>query len=102
MVEVVNSGSSKDPHIMQLVRSLFFIVAHFEITLQAVHVVGKENSKDDAISRNKIAVFLSQAPKASPEPTPIPPQLVDLLVTQRPDWTSPTWSQLFSSCLRLV
>ena len=59
VVGVVNSGSCRDPHLMQLLRSLFFITAHFEIAIRAVHIAGRNNPAADAISRNKIALFFA-------------------------------------------
>jgi hypothetical protein len=49
---VVNSGSSKDPGLAQLLRCLFFIIAEFQISLRATHIVGCSNVQADAISRN--------------------------------------------------
>ena len=102
VVEVVNAGSSRDSEIMHLLRSLFFVSAHFELSIRAVHVAGKDNVKADAISRDNVSLFLAQAPEADRSPTPLPPSLIDLLVSQRPDWRSPHWSQLFSTFLRQV
>ena len=36
VVEVINAGSCRDPDLMQLLRSLFFVTAHLQITLRAV------------------------------------------------------------------
>ena len=100
VVEVVNSGSSKDPGLAQLLRCLFFIIAEFQLSLQATHIMGLNNVQADAISRNNLSVFFSQVPDAAHLPSPVPPALVELLITKKPNWTSPTWSQLFTSCLR--
>ena len=101
-VAVVNSGYSRVPRIMHLLRCLFFIRAYFEISLVAVHVPGVQNTWADAISRDNIEYFLSQVPGATMEQRKVPDQLVHLLVDQQPDWTSPTWTQLFRSSLQLV
>ena len=99
-VTVLNSGYSRDPHIMHLLRRLFFIKAHFQINLRATHIPGAENIQADAISRDLIvALFFSQVPEACRSPTPIPPPVLALLVEKQPDWTSPTWAKLFGSCL---
>ena len=37
-MEVINSEYNKDAELMQLLRSLFFITAHLEIALEAVHI----------------------------------------------------------------
>ena len=57
VVEVVNAGYSKDPHLMQLLRSLFFVTAHLEIALRAVHIPGESNRGADAISRDNLILF---------------------------------------------
>ena len=54
----------------------------------------------DALSRKDMKIFFSQAPEAGRTPIEVSSQLVDLLVKTQPDWTSPAWSQLFTSCLQ--
>ena len=102
VVEVINTGSCKDPELMQLLRSLFFITAHLEITLRAAHIPGLLNTGADALSRDNLILFHSQVPAARPSPTPLPPAAIDLLIHCRPDWMSPSWSQLFRDCLQRV
>jgi len=87
---------------MQLLHSLFFIVAWHGITIRAAHIPGRDNTLADAISHNHMDVFFQQAPKASTIPSAIPEALLDLLISQQPDWTSPTWSRLFISSSQLV
>ena len=97
---VVNSGYSKVAAVMHLLRCLFFIRARFQFALEAVHTPGVQNSWADAVSRNNVNLFLSQAP--DPESfcqTVIPRSLAALLLNQSIDWTSVTWTQQFSSCL---
>ena len=101
VVSVVNSGYSRDPTLMHLLRCLFFMVAHFQIQIKAVHVTGVTNVAADALSRNDLPRFLQAVPEAAWSPTPIPQGLVDLLIRECPDWTSPRWAQLFSGCFRL-
>lgn len=102
VVDIVNAGYSKDPALMQLVRSLFFIITRLEIALRAVHIPGVQNTAADAISRDDLLLFHLQVPAAWPSPTPLPGALLELLVHSQPDWTSPSWSQLFETCLRQV
>ena len=99
VVEVINAGYSKDPLLMQLLRCLFFILAQHEFSLRAEHIPGKLNVGADAISRDNLALFFLQVPKASKQATVIPKALVDLVIRQQPDWLSPDWSQLFKTCL---
>ena len=100
VVEIINAGRSKDPQLMQLLRCLFFILAHFELSLRAEHIPGVLNGAADAISRDNIHNFHSQVPEACMTPSVIPGAVLDLLFHQQPDWTSPAWSQLFTSCLQ--
>ena len=102
VVAVVNSGYSKDAQLMQLLRSLFFVTAHQQIALRAVHIPGAANVGADAISRDNLISFHLQVPEARPSPTPLPAAALDLLVHQQPDWTSPSWPRLFRSCLQRV
>ena len=41
---VVQVGYCKDPTLMQQVRCLFLITAHFEFILKAAHIPGKQNT----------------------------------------------------------
>ena len=102
VVEVINAGSCKDPGLMQLLRCLFFVSAHWRVTIRAIHIPGHHNTEADAISRNKLHLFHMQVPGANRTPTAIPTAAIDLLVHQQPDWTSPHWSRLFKTCLQQV
>jgi len=99
VVEVINSGSSKEATLMHLLRAVFFISAHHGFAIRATHIPGERNTAADAISRNNPALFFSQVPAAQPHPSFIPQSAVDLVILQRPDWLSPDWSRLFKSCL---
>ena len=101
-VAVVNSGYSKDPQIMHLVRCLSFVLAAWDISLYSHHIAGVLNTVADAVSRNNIPFLFSKVRDADPMPTKIPAELVELLVTSQPDWTLPSWGHLFRSCLQQV
>ena len=77
VVEVVNSGYSRDQGVMQLIRCLFFIRAFFDISLQVVHIPGHLNIAADAISRNNLRVFHMQVPDAHPALSFIPAASLD-------------------------
>ncbi len=91
-VAVVNSGYSKVPEIMHLLRCQFFVRASLELEVWAVQVPGVENGIADAISRNNLHLFYSQIPAARDCRTSIPVALKALLAEQQPDWTSPAWA----------
>ena len=57
---------------MHLLRGLHFVCAYYNISLQACHVPGTENSTADAISRNLLQVFFERIPRARATPSPIP------------------------------
>lgn len=101
-VAVVNSGYSKSPRIMKLLRCMFFIRARLGFHLEGVYLPGRDNQLADAVSRDKLSFLFAQVPQAWHNRTAIPASLLSLLVGDRPDWTSPAWSQLFGSCVLLV
>ena len=92
VVSVVNTCSSRDKSMMQLIWSMFFLVA--------VHVKGASNVAANALSCNDLLRFLQVVADAAEHPTPIPQELVSLLVRKKTDWMSPCWSQLFCACCR--
>ena len=99
-VALVNSGYSRVPQIMHLLRCLFFVRARFQIELWAVHIPGMDNIVADAISRNNLSLLHSQVPGSFGQQSPIPPPLLALLVGRQLDWTSVSWTQQFSNCFR--
>ena len=102
VVHVLRARTSKHPLVMHLLRSLYFFVAEWEIVLWAEHIPGELNTLADAISRNLMQVFRQAAPLAQEAPTLIPAPILQLLVTERPDWTSPTWRGKLSSIFSRV
>ena len=76
VVAVISSGTSKNSHLMQLLRELFRCAARFNMKVTAKHVPGKDNAIAEALSRFNMLVFRQLAPKARPTPTAIPPALL--------------------------
>ena len=64
IVQVLEKGTSKEPQIMNLVRSLFFVAAHNNFEFSAVHIPGKKNEIADALSRGQLTRFRKLAPNA--------------------------------------
>ena len=74
VTNIWNSGTSKCPKIMSLVRKLFFIAAKHNFTINIKHIPGTDNSIADALSRLQMDRFRQLAPTASPTETTIPLQ----------------------------
>ena len=102
VIAILKSGCSRDERVMHLMRSFFFFLASYNITVVGEHIPGIENGAADALSRDNRTSFLVQVPAAHREPTAIPQVLVQALVIDRPDWTSPSWTRLLSSFLQRV
>ena len=88
VVAMINKGNCKEQECMHLLRCLSFIGVEFNFNLVATHVEGRENVLADALSRNNISLFCQLYPQAHATPTRIPPELLDLLVLSKPNWTS--------------
>ena len=98
VVAIINQRSSKDQECMHLMRCLPFIAAQFNFQyLVAPHIKGVDNVLADALSRNNALLFSAQLSHARPEPSTIPPELLDLLLLSEPDWTSQHWTELWTS-----
>lgn len=100
VVAVLRSGRSRDERVMHLMRSLFFFLAQHDMSLVAEHIPGVENGAADALSRNDASSFLLQVPSAKRIPAEVPPELLQMLVHQQPDWTSHSWTKLLANFSR--
>ena len=101
VVAIVNSGRSKNSSLaMHLMRTLFFVMARFDIAIVAVHLPGRENEAADALSRDRLPLFFAQVPNASEAPSIVPQEVLELLILRRPDWTSRDWRNLYASIFR--
>lgn len=100
VVAILASRTAKTQLLVHLLRCFSFYSAHFGFHYSAKHVPGVRNMAADALSRGKLHVFSSLVPQ-----TPrcvIPPSLVELLITRRPDWGSPAWTHWFVRSLNEV
>ena len=80
---------------MHTVHCLFFITEHHHLSLEVVHLPGKNNVAADVLSRNNYPLFFQVSPGARPDPSPIPSQTLRPLVQ---DWTLINWKGLFVAC----
>ena len=72
VVDIWESGTSKSPEIMALVRMLFFCAAHNNFNVCVQHIPGVNNVIADALSRFQQDRFRKLAPKANLHPDNIP------------------------------
>ena len=73
VVDIWAKGSSRDPLLMHLVRSIFFCAASHQFSVLVSHIRGTDNSIADALSRFQMLRFRQLVPQADLEPTPLPP-----------------------------
>jgi len=97
VVDVLNSTFCSDTHLMHLIRLLVFFAGKYNFWFTAVHIPGKRNVIADALSRNNVSLFRSQAPEADCHPAQLSASLVSL-VSQNITWTSMSWIKLFKDC----
>ena len=97
VVFVLNKRYSKDPHLAHMLRTLFFVEAHFQLQLKAQHIPGSHNTLADLLSRNQVAKFRTLVPSADIFPLCVPLSLLQWLLDLTMDWTSEPWTQLFST-----
>ena len=72
VVQVWATGTCKCPHIMSLVRRLFFFLAQRNVNLRLAHVPGCQNINADMLSRLQVEEFRSRACGPLPMPTMVP------------------------------
>lgn len=77
VVEVLRSGTSRDPKLMALLRYLLLIAARHSFTFTASHVPGKLNPIADSLSRFQFQRFRQLAPQADSVATAIPQSLLE-------------------------
>ena len=94
---VVSIINHKNPEAMHLTRCLVFIAAKWEFHLVATHIKGMDNTLADILSLDNLVLFRSLHPQADREPSTIPEALLDVLIISRPDWTSRSWTEVWST-----
>ena len=102
IVACLHSRSSRHRGIMHLLRNLVFIEAILGFHIKPEYIDTQSNHLADDLSRNRVPSFLSKVPHASPHPTAVPPNLVNLLLDTQADWTSRQWRARFSAILARV
>ncbi len=91
----------RDAGVMQLLRSLIFAEVQMGCQLVGSYIDTHANHLADDLSRNRVLSFLSKVPTANPTATPVPHQLLDLLLNPL-TWVSLEWRHRFSDTFRRV
>lgn len=72
VVSILNSCTSKNPFIMDMVRRITLLCLDFNVLLSARHIAGSLNDGPDALSRGNFVKFRSCHPHADLFPLPLP------------------------------
>ena len=103
VVMILSKLYTRDDALMGYLRCVVFCAAKYNFWFCAKHTPGKDNKLADAISRNQINLFLSQAPKTMARiPDIIPQEVVQLLHLREANWLCPIWRELFNIITRRV
>ena len=81
VADAITRRFSSDGVLGGLLRSLFLAAARHSFWVSASHVPGRLNGIADAPARFQLQRFRTLAPSASPEPTPVPAQLLEHLIS---------------------
>ena len=100
VVACLRSRTSRDSHCMHMLRTLAFVEARYRFSLRPEYINTKDNHLADDLSRDNLASFLLKVPGADTRATPLPTQLLDLLLDPSVDWISLRWLQQFSDIFR--
>ena len=80
---IINSGTSKAPDVMHLLRHLSLTACRHHLVFSAIHTPGIRNTAADALSHLQVPEFRRLVPFANPDPLSIPASLLRQLL--RPD-----------------
>ena len=76
LVSIINNQTSKNPHIMKLLRVLILACLQNNILFQGRHIRGCKNVLADCLSRLEVDRFRQLSPGSSPHPEQIPHHLL--------------------------
>ena len=100
VVAALRSRSSRQPHLIHLLRCMAFTEASLNFNMSATYISTRSNHLADDLSRDRVHTFLSKVPQASPMPSPISWGLIDLLLNPEADWVCNHWRQSFHASFK--
>ncbi len=100
VVAILRSHTGRGEIVGHLLHCFFLYVAIHNLLYSVVHIPGTAIIAADALSRDNLPLFCSLYPQVPRQD--IPQSLMDLLVTDMPDWGSNHWIALFRRSLREV
>ena len=98
VVQVIEATYDRNAHLMYLLRLLVLYASFYDFWFMVSHIPGITNTSADALSRNNMVVFFSQAPGSNKDPIQIPNHLVQL-VSLNQTWISTAWMMLFKATI---
>lgn len=98
-VHAIAGRSCRDRSLMHLLHCLFYLEAWFQFDLLAAHIPGPANTLADDLSCDRCSSFLSKAPMGMEANPTLVPQQLPALLWERSNWTSPSWTRRFISCV---
>ena len=101
VVAAVKKGTAKEDLVMHLLRSLWFFVVHFDVSVSIEHIAGAANQTADQLSRYNMQSFFHSNPQVTRLPTPLQAELLQIVAVNGPDWTSPAFRQLFNTIITM-
>ena len=96
VVACLRSRTSKNRHVMHMLRVLAFVEARHRFYLSPLYLSMTANFLADDLSRDNLVSFLSKVPDADSSPAATSSVLLDLLLTPEINWVSPAWQSLFT------
>ena len=98
VVQVIEATYAQNAHLLHLLHLLIFYASFYDFWFMTSHIPEITNINADALLRNNMVVFFSQAPGSDKEPIQIPNHLVQL-VSLNQTWISTAWMMLFKATI---
>lgn len=97
VVAALRSRTSRQRHIMHLLRCLTFLEARHDLTSEYISTLDNHLAND--LSRDRLSCFLQKTTDPDLLPSQIPHTLLPLLLDPEADWTSQLWRRQFRDIL---